>query len=149
MPACTCTTHHIQSQLDPLQPTMHAALYACVVCGMQMPAHMCACHGMCACQQYEKCIAPAWACNRSTVSKVPVPWHQACPSAAAAVPPATTNEQPAPPKHGHTPARKKGACMDGAVLRGVKKARPTTKGEWGSMCNSYSPVQGRPHKVAD
>ena len=30
--------------------------------------------------------------------------------------------------------------MGGAVLRGVKKARPTTKGEWGSMCNSYSPV---------
>ena len=149
MPACTCTTHHIQSQLEPLQPTMHAALHAYVVSGMQMPAHMCACHGMCACQQHEKCIAPAWACNRSTVSKVPVPWHQACPSVAAAVPPATTNGQPAPPKHGHTPARTRGACMDGAVLRGVKKARPTTKGEWGSMCNTYSPVPGRPHRAAD
>ena len=85
-------------------------------------------------------IAPVVACTIEAHGLVP--WHQACPSAAAAVPPATTNEPPPPLcKHGHTPAIKKSDCMGGAVLRGVKKARPTTKGEWGSMCNSYSPVK--------
>ena len=92
-------------------------------------------------------IAPVVACTIEAHGLVP--WHQACPSAAAAVPPATTNEPPPPLcKHGYTPAIKKSDCMEGAVLRGVKKARPTTKGEWGSMCNSYSPVKGRPHRAA-
>ena len=100
-----------------------------------MQCAMCACYGMCACQQHEQNIyrTSLGTPNGHTLGAV---WPQQGQPAAAAAPPATPVEQP-PPRCASrfTCGRKmkKSTCIEGGCSSRAKKTRPTTAIEWGSV----------------